>query len=674
MSDREELAALRRLAELEAKAGNAAPAPDSVPFNGRAAMDTVKALPGYFGSALSGALQGAGDLVVGAGQLASHAMPQGMTDRFTNYMQQRENVYQGERQDSRPDIGRMTGSIVPGMILGGGPAAATLPGRMYQGAKVGLGLGLATPTNPDSENFLTDKAVQTGISTAAGGLAPGVVEPLIKGLGATVNFFGRQVGGLANTVSGKTTPGAIESTLKVELERNGVDWSKLGDESRAQMVGEVQKALKSGGQLDTAAISRLADFEKAGIKNPTQAQLTRNPYQYAQEQNLSKMEVGQPLASKFNEQNTAMMGALEKARGVPDEYDAGKSVIGSMLKRDAPRKTAVTDAYNEFKGMVGANAEVPPQQIAGALGNVIEEHGAGKIPADVMSRLKEFGLMGGTQTKSLDLKQSEILRKLVSNNTTFENSAAMKIVKQSIDDAVNGMEASSGGAAASIKNARELAGNRLTQIDRTPALENALGRSGETVAPEKFIDKFIVRGEVQDVANNLRAMTVEGRDAARTGVMTWLQKQATNGTGDAAKFSQSGFNKALESIGDRKLDLIFAGDKATLEQLRALGRVGTYVQSPPIASGVNYSNSGTTMLDAMDKMTRLPVIGAISGKPSDLIRASQVAKALGGGAPVNPMHPALAEELLKRAGRLGSRVGSPIAGAMSPWLIQGLAQ
>ncbi|CAB3928918.1 hypothetical protein LMG3412_06522 [Achromobacter deleyi] len=59
------------------------------------------------------------------------------------------------------------------------------------------------------------------------------------------------------------------------------------------------------------------------------------------------------------------------------------------------------------------------------------------------------------------------------------------------------------------------------------------------------------------------------------------------------KFSSAAYNKALNAIGNRKLGQFFS--PAEIEQLRAVGRVGSYMQAQPVGSAVNNSNSGALL-------------------------------------------------------------------------------
>jgi hypothetical protein len=215
-------------------------------------------------------------------------------------------------------------------------------------------------------------------------------------------------------------------------------------------------------------------------------------------------------------------------------------------------------------------------------------------------------------------------------------------------------------AKAVFDRARGMAASRFQNIERTPALGAAL----DEAVPDRFIEQHAIRGNVNDVANMLRNLTNDGRQAARQGVIDWIRRQAVSGTDETATFSQAGFNRAMQTIGERKLNLIFAGDRQTLETLRALGRASANAMKPPPASGVNYSGSGTTILDAVDRAAMLPGLAALLGRPGDIVRAHQVSSALT-GVPVTPAAPIIRPETLAatagRASGLAALLAPPAA-------------
>lgn len=652
---------------------------------------TLQDLPRYGGMALQSVGTGAMDLGVGAGQIMSKVVPDflmkpltGVADRiaggsgdvgpsdarYSDYMRNRERSYQQSRAgyEELPDVGRFTGQVLAGSVLAAGPTVATLPGRMMQGAKVGTVLGLASPVDPDAGSYATSKAVQTGGGALVGAVAPVALEGLVRGAAAAVNAIAAGARGLRSTVSGQTSAGTIQQTLQAELQKAGVDWQALPVGMRNSLVIQVQNSLKAGGELDPQAVSRLADFYKINIQ-PTQGQVTRDPLQFAREQNYSKLEPGRPLAERLNEQNRQLITTLDDARGdlgaSPDNYTAGQAVISNLQGVDAKRKAAVDTAYAAARNSAGIEADVPLQPVAQRLGQVIEDFGDDKIPAAVMRRLQDFGLLDGKQTRVFNIREAEKLKTLISNNIDNPQSpsgAALTKLRASVDDAIYSLSDDAGGqTAAAFSQARTQAAQRFRTLDRTPGLANATGR--ETVAPEKFLDRFVLRGDVEGVANLMRQLPPNSRAEARAAVLDFLRSKAVTGVDDTAKFSQAGLNRALMTIGPRKLEIIFAGDRATLDQLRRLGRVGAYIQSPPVASGVNYSNTATTGADFLDQVSRLPVLGLL-GRPGDLVRAYDVSNALSRVAPVQSRPALLPSDWVDGGALLSGRAAVPM-GALS---------
>jgi hypothetical protein len=287
----------------------------------------------------------------------------------------------------------------------------------------------------------------------------------------------------------------------------------------------------------------------------------------------------------------------------------------------------------------------------------------------VMRRLNEFGVNGGTQTRVFNIREAEKLKTLISNN--IENprtpsGAALTRLRQSVDDAVNSLADGGVGAeaAGAFQGARRAASQRFGAIDRAPALENAL--SPEPVPPAQFVEKFIVRGDIQAVANNMRQMAPEARAEARAAVIDWIRSKALNGQGETALVSQAGLNKALMAIGPRKLDLIFAGDREALDQLQRLARVTALAKNAPPSAGVNYSSSATTVLDALEKSTRIPIIGPLLGKPGDWFgKWGQVSTAMT-PVPVQPAPPMIDPRLLAAGGVTGGRMATPLGALLGP--------
>ena len=628
-----------------------------------AALDTLKDAPRYWGDAARSFAMGGADLVLGAGQLASKFMGDEQQRRYAEALRGVEESYQAGREHHGLDVGRFTGTVTTGAALGPARAAPTLAGRMFQGGTLGASLGAVSPVDPDA-NFALTKGVQVGGGALVGALAPPLVEGLVRAAGATVNAMTRTAKGLWQRLSGEALRGNVETRLSREIGAQGLKWSDVPQDVRERLIGEVQKGIRVGGSIDDESTRRLADFVRLKIE-PTRGQVSRDPLQFAREVNLGKLEPGQPLAQRFTEQNRQLIGTVDDLRtqtgaSGADPYAAGQLVITDLQARDAARKGAVTAAYTQARAAAGKDFELPLQGLAQDVA-VVERNFGKANPAVRWARgyFADLGILGGKQTKVFSVQDAEQALQQINrmrgvdaatNSALDDISAAIKKAVLSADDQ-GGVFAGPGA----------LAAQRFTALERSPALSRAVEQSG---APEKFVEQNFIRASIDDVANNLRQMSPQTRSEVRGAVLGWVRRQSVVGVEDAAKFTQAGYNRALESIGQRKLELIFAGDRGALDQLKALGRVGAYVQSPPVASGVNYSNTATTAADFLDQASRLPLVGLL-GRPGDLIRSGQVAGALR-ATPVQPSQGLLSPALLDPAAAYGGLLSVPIAAGLLP--------
>lgn len=666
----------RTVQQLVGAAKPAQQQPKTPVINAGALSDTLADIPQHARNAASGFMnlfRGAADWPVGAAQFASRFMPQGAADAMSDYMRFREQEWDrvtGTKPDET-NPGRVAGGLIAALPAGG-TAAATLPARMWQGAKTGGLLGLSMPVNPD-EDYWGTKVVQTGAGLVAGGLFPPVVEGVTRAGGLLTNAVADKVRGAGNLVSGNTRPANVEAMLQVELRKNGVDWTRLPENIRQQLVNETRNALSSGGKLDPKSIQRLAYFQRIGVE-PMRGQVTRDPVLFAREQNMSKMEVGRPIADRLNQQNQGFIGTLDKARtatkaNAADAYEAGQGAIASLKAGDKASRAEITAAYDRARGALGGETDVPMPPIAQRLGNVIDEYGEENIPAAVANRLKAFGLLDGKQTRVFNIAEAEKFRKLVNNNMKSANptqASAMRELMDSVEDAVAGIplpEAKQ--AVGAYAQARGLAKDRFQTLERTPALADAIEKD---LRPENFIESYVVRGGIDDVKNLFEKLTPEAKKEVQSGVIDWLRGKSVSGSGDAERFVQNQFAKAMKAIGDRKLQTIF--DPEALSKLQALRRAGAYAQSAPIASGVNYSNTATTIADALDKATSLPAVRAMIGNPGNLIKGQVVVPGLlAAPAPVQPASPLLAPQMMDQLAPLLGARSAPIGGYVLPGLL-----
>ena len=109
---------------------------------------------------------------------------------------------------------------------------------------------------------------------------------------------------------------------------------------------------------------------------------------------------------------------------------------------------------------------------------------------------------------------------------------------------------------------------------------------------------------IDSVASMVKLLSPDALDAVRRNVLASIMESAAPGAvrgSDAAKFSQAGYRRALDAIGDRKLATIFGSDG--LAQLRQIGRVSEWAQAQPAGSAVNNSNTGAAVMNLVQGLS-----------------------------------------------------------------------
>ena len=230
MSDKEELIALRRLAELEDKAaGKVAPvkieqspamldAVEPMSFMEKAALSFSKTPQGRTFDqipSVRGIVQGGADLPVGVAQLLANAAGKG--DGINRFVKDEEKKYQASRNDDGIDGKRLIGNLIgPGALAGAlKPAASTL-GRIWQGAGIG---GVSGAANPMEEFDWAGKAGQTGMGLALGGILPGAWE--------------------AAKLGGRTTRNLVDPMLPGGLSRAGGRLANINAGDKADEIAQL---------------------------------------------------------------------------------------------------------------------------------------------------------------------------------------------------------------------------------------------------------------------------------------------------------------------------------------------------------------------------------------------------------------------------------------------------
>jgi len=362
----------------------------------------------------------------------------------------------------------------------------------------------------------------------------------------------------------------------------------------AKASPELQNELKSVpvNQINMPAFERHVEADTL----PVPVRLTRG--QATQDVNLLSDEMNMrgknpELANRFNEQNGKLIENMNAIRdkAAPDVYgtnhiENAETVINAYKALDDTRTADISAKYKALEEAAGGDFPIDGRQfVANAEVLLSKKLKTDFLPPAIAKQLERY-----KNGEKMTFEQFEAMRtNLASEMRKAERSGdgnaktASSLVRQALEDLPLSGEAE---ALKPLANeARSAAKARFDLLKKDPAYDAAVN----DVAPDKFINKYIISGNKRD----LEALTAqlgkgsEGHQAVSAAVVNWLKNKAgvidNNGN-----FSQAGYNKALQQLDPKLLELV---DGETAQQLRALGNVARYTQAQPRGSYVNQSNT-----------------------------------------------------------------------------------
>ena len=512
--------------------------------------------------------------------------------------------------------------------------------------------GVAAPT--------AASAVKSGVTSTAKAVAPSMFTP---------------------------KPEQIDELLTTTLGRSGFDFSKVSDQVKTALRNDVANALRTGGTFDEDAMRRLVDIRMVQGATPTKGMITLDPRQVTLEQNLAKAGMNttnpelQQLGNIQNANNQALIEALNRAgAGKTDLFTAGQANISKIAAEDLARQTATSNLYDVAKNLPGGNVPLDRSKLMQNIDAALSaENKNAFLPENIRGMLNtiskgEITIEGVKYPVPFDVKALDNLMTTIataSRSTTDGNvKSALKIVRDAIDKTeVQPIKTQYGGnqvvtdAGASFLTGKDaqpkelldaLNAARASHRARMAWQESAapIEQTVNGMQPDKFIQKFILSGSLDDAAAVAKA---GDPTATKNAILTHLKSKALGGQSDEiGTFGAKSFNSALENIGDRKLSLFFSPDEVA--ELKRLGRVANYMTTQPKGSAVNNSNSGALMLgagiDALGAMGGLPFVGTAVGATVGVPLVKAGAKKVFGAA----VNKADQKEALNIANALANRV------------------
>jgi hypothetical protein len=382
----------------------------------------------------------------------------------------------------------------------------------------------------------------------------------------------------------------------------GIDSTKVNPEFFKSLQDQAKNAIQTG---DVKGFQKYATnyMEANGLAVPVpmlRGQLTRDPMQYAVEQNLRGVQgVGEPIQSVLQKQNSALIQNLDVlgAQKGADVISSGSTLKNAMQKADQAEAQRVSDAYKAFTNSTGKNIDVPLQGLAQDYAKVLHNFGADQIPSGVRNNLDALGLLKGTQMKVTTIEDAENLIKVINRNYDPAKQPkgtinALDDLRRSINNAIHEAGANLPGEAGAVaREARAAAEKRFNTIESIPALRDVLkGRE-----PDKFVQKHILQGNVAEIdkmTKYLRENNPEALAQIQNDVMRLIKNRVTNNVSDAnAKFSQAQLKEFLSDTTGERLKRFLSPEQ--INGLKQLNRVAENALVEPVGGAMNRSNTAS---------------------------------------------------------------------------------
>lgn len=554
--------------------------------------------------------------------------------------------------------------------IGGAGAARGILGAMGASTAPTAGRGVleALAANPGTQAAAAAGSGLAGgsVREAGGGDLAQFGASLAGGLGGAAAAQGASAAGGA--ISRALRPRDIDATLSATLERQGIDWSALGESVRKQLREDAKKAIYSGQPLDGPALQRLAQYRQIGA-TPLLGDITQDARLVTLQRNLAKQQAnmstvfgGDDLAGLTNQNAQRVLSVLDGAtKSNLDEGGTARGIIGVIQSRDASRKAMEDVLYREARAAAGR--DIPLDRgafVQQAFGNLAQQNKTAFLPDDIGNLLNQISkgtvTVGGKEypvpfdvntidtlkttlaTASRGAKDGNVRAAIAAVRDALENAQPAlspskttfgggQVVTQAQGAAMQAADEAPAAAMALFDRARAAARERRTWGESAPFIKAAL----DDADPEKFVQQHVIAGRVDDLqkmAGELKNAPAL-REAVRKQMVDYIMRR---GSADSSltTFSSKGMQDGFRQLGRRRMEVFFSPDE--IQQIEAAIGVARSLQSQPVGSAVNNSNTGAMLAarvsELLTRATGLPIVGPLAAEPVRAVTLKMAAREL----------------------------------------------
>lgn len=347
-------------------------------------------------------------------------------------------------------------------------------------------------------------------------------------------------------------------------------------------------------EISVTALERVMDADTLPVPiQLTKGQVSRDPKLFSDEMNSRAKNP--ELSQRYNQQNAQLVENIDaiKEKASPDVYgtnvvENGQSLIDSYLDLDIARKADIDAKYQALRDAAGGEIPIDAVKFAdNAYASLKKNLKTEFLPASIKSQLDSFKKGTPMTFEQFEAMRTNLASEMRKADKAGDGNAefALGKVREALEDLPLVGETKELKILAD--SARSAAKQRFDLLTDDKAYKAAV--NGKVYADD-FINKFVIGGKKKDIDTMVSHLGVDSqaRQVMAAGIVNWLKSKAGILNDGSGTFSQKGYNKALESIDPKILNIV--GPEVN-QQLKSLGNTARAIQERPAGGYVNESNT-----------------------------------------------------------------------------------
>ena len=486
----------------------------------------------------------------------------------------------------------------------------------------------------------TGDAQRAGEAAGIGGLLGGALEAALPSLGRLGSAIVRRVTGKAPAGALFDAAGQPTAEMADALRRAGVSLQDL----QQSALDDLMK-LPSGSSPEQAA--RMAQFAQDGIPY-TKGDITQALPQQAMEARLAESAsdpLAQPVRSMRLEQSEKFRGALDdmvNKLGVPER--TGESIKDALSGRKSLMSAEKRKLYKDATEQARAIGGVPviPDNIRAAIPLDDLEDLAITAPSSIGSLnqlLTKYGLKDAAEgvdvaITPLAVDNAERFRKSLNAIERGDTTGAAKVatmpIKEALDAELDLMVDAAGASIPSsllesLQKARGVTREIKTEFSPQAMAGRLIDVKRDGVTPvieASTVSRRLLgqAGTVEDMKRTMQSLAKSGEkgkqaigDLQATAIMDLMEAgfgASSRKIDGVPTLGPAAFQKALNKIGDPKLNILFSNNNEALSRLKNLGKIAGSIQAQ---AGAIPKGSASVILDSLNKVGIMGISAKIPG-------------------------------------------------------------